>query len=204
MTALSLRTITFHISGQYRAEVTDTAVCTPDTVLQLISLCCPVLFQARPIDSLNRTSYCIDLWRSTRRSSIIDLRPSIIDHWSSKVDTSIFDLRPSTIDHRSLHRPSTIDLRIDLRTDSKIEGENIAPTIQHRTDNSSPNIVDNGAPYEERSHLWFTYIFKKYIGVVWVYNISEINTPGLYNIHVASLSLALISRACRQTHHILT
>ena len=56
MTALSLRKITFHISGQYRAEVTDTAVCTPDTVLQLISLCCPVLFQARPIDSLNHTS----------------------------------------------------------------------------------------------------------------------------------------------------
>ena len=57
MTALSLRKIPFHISGQYRAEVTDTAVCTPDTSAQLISLCCPVLFQARPIDSLNRTSY---------------------------------------------------------------------------------------------------------------------------------------------------
>ena len=25
--------------------------------VHLISLCCPVLFQARPIDSLNRTSY---------------------------------------------------------------------------------------------------------------------------------------------------
>ena len=57
MTALSLRNIPFHISGQYRAEVTDTAVCTPDTAVQLISLCCPVLFQARPIDSLNHTSY---------------------------------------------------------------------------------------------------------------------------------------------------
>ena len=56
MTALSLRKIPFHISDQYRAEVTDTAVCTPDTAVQLISLCCPVLFQARPIDSLNRTS----------------------------------------------------------------------------------------------------------------------------------------------------
>ena len=56
MTALSLRKLPFHISGQYRAEVTDTAVCTPDTAVQLISLCCPVLFQARPIDSLNRTS----------------------------------------------------------------------------------------------------------------------------------------------------
>ena len=56
MTALSLIKILFHISGQYRAEVTDTAVCTPDTAVQLTSLCCPVLFQARPIDSLNRTS----------------------------------------------------------------------------------------------------------------------------------------------------
>ena len=56
MTALNLRKILFHISGQNRAEVTDTAVCTPDTAVQLISLCCPVLFQACPIDSLNRTS----------------------------------------------------------------------------------------------------------------------------------------------------
>ena len=30
MTVLSLRKILFYISGQYRAEVADTAVCTPD------------------------------------------------------------------------------------------------------------------------------------------------------------------------------
>ena len=30
MTVLSLRKIQFYISGQYRAEVADTAVCTPD------------------------------------------------------------------------------------------------------------------------------------------------------------------------------
>ena len=30
MTVLSLRKIPFYISGQYRAEVADTAVCTPD------------------------------------------------------------------------------------------------------------------------------------------------------------------------------
>ena len=50
MTALSLRIIPFHISGKYPAEV-------PDTAVQLISLCCPVLFQARRIDSLNLTIY---------------------------------------------------------------------------------------------------------------------------------------------------
>ena len=68
MTALSLRKIQFYISGQYRAEVTDTAVCTadtavctPDTAVQLISLCCPVFFQACPIDSLNHTSIIIIL-----------------------------------------------------------------------------------------------------------------------------------------------
>ena len=30
MTVLSLRKIQFYISGQYRAEVADTVVCTPD------------------------------------------------------------------------------------------------------------------------------------------------------------------------------
>ena len=60
MTVLSLRKIPFHISGQYRAEVTDTAVCTPDTAVQLISLCCPVLFQAHPID-LHCISYYISI-----------------------------------------------------------------------------------------------------------------------------------------------
>ena len=54
---MSLRKIQFYISGQYRAEVTDTTVCAPDTAVHLIPLCCPVLSQARPIDSLNRTSY---------------------------------------------------------------------------------------------------------------------------------------------------
>ena len=56
MNALSLRKILFHTSGQYRADVTDTAVCTPDTAVQLISLRCAVLFQDRPIVSLNHTS----------------------------------------------------------------------------------------------------------------------------------------------------
>ena len=50
MTVLILRKISFYISGQYCAEVTDTAVCTPDFAV------CPVLFQARPIDSLNHSS----------------------------------------------------------------------------------------------------------------------------------------------------
>ena len=102
------------------------------------------------------------------RPSTIDHRPSIIDHRSSIFDhrPSIIDLRPSTIDlrpsifastfdhrhsifdHRSSHRSSTIDLRTSIfeHRSSKIEGGNIAPTIQHRTDNSSPNIVHNGAP----------------------------------------------------------
>ena len=102
------------------------------------------------------------------RSSIINLRSSIFDHRPSTIDLrpSTIDLGPSTFDHRSSHRPSTIDNRsstidhrsshrsstIDLRTSifehrsSKIEGGNIVPTIQHRTDNSSPNIVHNGAP----------------------------------------------------------
>ena len=94
------------------------------------------------------------------RSSTIDLRSSTFGHRSSKVDTSIFDhrsstidLRPSTIDLRIDVRPSIFDHRsstIDLRTSifehrsSKIVGGNIAPTIQHRTDNSSPTIY--GAP----------------------------------------------------------
>ena len=51
MTVLSLRNIPFYISGQYRAEVADTTVCTPGFAVL------PRLFQARPIDSLNRTSY---------------------------------------------------------------------------------------------------------------------------------------------------
>ena len=55
MTALSLRKIPFYISGQYRAEVADTAVCTPDFAVLPSAL----VFQARPIDSLNRTSYKI-------------------------------------------------------------------------------------------------------------------------------------------------
>ena len=49
-------------------------------------------------------------------TSIIGLRRSTQRHRSSKVGTSIVDLRKST--HRSL----------------KIEGRNIAPTTQHRTD----------------------------------------------------------------------
>ena len=33
MTVLSVRKISFYISGQYRAEVADTALCTPDFVV---------------------------------------------------------------------------------------------------------------------------------------------------------------------------
>ena len=33
MTVLSLRKIQFFISGQYRSEVADTAVCKPDTAV---------------------------------------------------------------------------------------------------------------------------------------------------------------------------
>ena len=70
MTALSLRKIPFRISGQYRAEITDTAVCTPDTAVQLISLCYPVLFQARPIDSLNRTSIAENLTKGLKSTCL--------------------------------------------------------------------------------------------------------------------------------------
>ena len=34
MTVLSLKKNPFYISGQYRAEVADTAVCTPDFAVQ--------------------------------------------------------------------------------------------------------------------------------------------------------------------------
>ena len=96
------------------------------------------------------------------RSSTIDLRPSTFDHRSSTIDlrpsifASTFDHRSSTIDHRSSHRTSTIDLRTSIfeHRSSKIEGGNIAPTIQHRTDNSSPNIVHNGAPYGRAPKQW--------------------------------------------------
>ena len=82
----------------------------------------------------------IHLRRSTHLSSILESRH--IDRRSSKVDTSIFEGRH-------------IDLRRSTHRASKIEGGNIAPTTQHRTnnptshrhsDNSSPNIVRNGAP----------------------------------------------------------
>ena len=74
------------------------------------------------------------LRRSTHRSSTINLRrpthrSSTIGHRSSTID-----LRPSNFEHRS----------------SKIEGENIAPTIQHRTENSSPNIVHSPGEYTLR------------------------------------------------------
>ena len=58
-----------------------------------------------------------------------------IVHRSSKVDTSI--LKASR--HIDLQR--LVDLRRSTHRSSKIEGGNIAPTTQHRTDDSSPNIV---------------------------------------------------------------
>ena len=51
MTVLSLRKIQFYISVQYRAEVADTAVCTPDFAVL------PSALSDSPIDSLNHTSY---------------------------------------------------------------------------------------------------------------------------------------------------
>ena len=96
---------------------------------------------------------------------------SIISHRSSIFESRHIDLRRSThhrssifegrhIDHRSIFEGRHIDrdLRRSTHQSSKIEGGNIAPTTQHRTDNaihslkglrySSPNIVHNGAPYD--------------------------------------------------------
>ena len=66
-------------------------------------------------------------------TSIIGLPRSTQRHRSSKVGTSIVDLRNST--HRSSKvDTSIIDLRRSPHRSSKIEGENIAPTTQHRAD----------------------------------------------------------------------
>ena len=43
--------MSFYISGQYRAEVAGTAVCTPDFAVM------PSALSGSPLDSLNRTSY---------------------------------------------------------------------------------------------------------------------------------------------------
>ena len=78
----------------------------------------------------------IDLRRSTHRSPKADTSIFKSRHIDlAKVSTLIIDLRRSTIDHRS----SKVD------RSSKIEDTNMAPTTQRRTDNSSPNIVHNGA-----------------------------------------------------------
>ena len=79
----------------------------------------------------------IDLRRSAHLSSIFDGRH--IDRRSSKVDTSIFEGRH--IDHRSLKVDTSIfeDRRWKHRTDN--------PTSHRHSDNSSPNIVYNGAPW---------------------------------------------------------
>ena len=69
MTVLSLRKIPFYISGKYRAEVLKSLILL---FVNLILLCCPVLFQARPIDSLNRTSYFG--WAG-------DLARLVLTHW---------------------------------------------------------------------------------------------------------------------------
>ena len=120
------------------------------------------IFDHRPSTFDHRSSIIdlrpsiIDLRPSTidLRPSIIDHRPSIFDHRSS-IFASTFNHRPSIFNHRSSHRSSTIDLRTSIfeHRSSKIEGRNIAPTIQHRTDNSSPNIVHNGTPYRWRSYV---------------------------------------------------
>ena len=60
MTVLSLRKIPFYISGHSASIVLKSLILL---FVQLISPCCPVLFQARPFDSLNPTSYCYTILR---------------------------------------------------------------------------------------------------------------------------------------------
>ena len=114
----------------------------------------PSIFDHRP-STFDHRSSTID-HRSSYRSSTIDLRRSKVEtsHRQSNIAPTIRHRILSTMALQTIDlRLSIIDLRIDLRTSifehrsSKIEGGNIAPTIQHRTDNSSPNIVHNGAPY---------------------------------------------------------
>ena len=78
----------------------------------------------------------IHLRRSTHLSSILESRH--IDRRSLKVDTSIFEGR--YIDHRSSKVDTSIfeDRRRKHRTDNS--------TLHRQSDNSSPNIVRNGAP----------------------------------------------------------
>ena len=95
--------------------------------------------------SINVLSKCSNI--ISHPSSKVDRH---IDHRSTKIDTSIFEGRH--INHRSskvdtsISEGRHIDSRKSAHRSSKIEGGNIAPTTQHRTDNSSQNIVHNGAP----------------------------------------------------------
>ena len=84
----------------------------------------------RPPDS-ERTEFG-SATRQHVRHNAIDLRRSA--HRSSIFESRHIDLR------RSTHQSSIFEGRhIDF------EGGNIAPTTQHRADNSSPNIVHHGA-----------------------------------------------------------
>ena len=76
-----------------------------------------------------------------RHIAIIHLRRST--HRSTKVDTSIFEGRH--IDLRRLtHRCSKVDTSIF--EDRRRKHRNDNPTSHRHSDNSSPNIVHNGAP----------------------------------------------------------
>ena len=71
MTVLSLRKIQFYISGQYHAEVADTAVCTPD------SLCCAMeyshmgYFQFRYSQFVYSTSFYLSLAKTDKKVIIV-------------------------------------------------------------------------------------------------------------------------------------
>ena len=111
----------------------------PLTAIIIVSLS-----EGRHIDLRSSTSKVdTSIFDHRPSTKAIDHRPSTIGHRSSDLRPSIIDLRPSTIDLRIDLRSSTIDLRplIFEHRSSKIEGGN------NRTDNSSPNIVHNGAPY---------------------------------------------------------
>ena len=119
--------------GVFNPNVMKALKCKPSEqfaysyTINVLSKCNNIISHRSSVFEVNTTT--IDLRRSAHRSSIFEVRH--IYHRSSKVDTSIVNLRKLTPIFEGRH--------IDLRR-SKAE------TSHRHSDNSSPNIVHNGAP----------------------------------------------------------